>query len=90
MSRGRALLSNLGTSLTSILGGIIGYLALSHALQALPYALGVSAASLLYVAVADLIPGLHRRVDPRASLWQVLLMSLGVFVIWGVQRLVPH
>ena len=29
----------------------------------LPYALGVSAASLLYVAVADLIPGLHRRVD---------------------------
>ena len=31
----------------------------------LPYALGVSAASLLYVAVADLIPGLHRRVGRR-------------------------
>jgi zinc and cadmium transporter len=90
MSRARALLSNLATSLTSILGGVAGYFALSHALQALPYALGVSAASLLYVAVADLIPGLHRRVDPRASFWQVVLMSAGVGGIWTVEYLVPH
>ena len=90
MSRGRALLCNLLTSLTSILGGILGYFALSHALAALPYALGVSAASLLYVAVADLIPGLHRRVDPRASFWQVGLMAAGVLVIWGVELIVPH
>ena len=34
----------------------------------LPYAISVAAASLIYVAVADLIPGLHRRVDPGAAL----------------------
>jgi zinc and cadmium transporter len=90
MSRTRALLSNLATSLTSIVGGVVGYFALSQALQALPYALAVSAASLLYVAVADLIPGLHRRVDPRDSVWQVVLMSAGVLVIWGVEQVVPH
>jgi zinc and cadmium transporter len=90
MSRARALVSNLATSLTSILGGIVGYFALSHALAALPYALGVSAASLLYVAVADLIPGLHRKLDPRDSFWQVVLMSAGVLVIWGVELIVPH
>ncbi len=90
MSRARALAYNLATSLTSILGGLVGYFALSHALQALPYALAVSAASLLYVAVADLIPGLHRRVDPRASFWQVVLMSAGVLVIYAVEQIVPH
>ena len=63
---------------------------MSQALQALPYALGVSAASLLYVAVADLIPGLHRRIEPRASFWQVVLMSAGVLVIWGVEQVIPH
>jgi zinc transporter ZupT len=36
----------------------------------LPFALAVAAASLLYVAVADLIPGLHRRIDPRSSITQ--------------------
>jgi hypothetical protein len=75
---------------TSILGGLIGYFALSQAMTALPYALGVSAASLLYVAVADLIPGMHRRVDLRASVWQVLLMAAGVGVIATLMHLFPH
>jgi zinc and cadmium transporter len=89
-SRGKALLFNIGTSLTAIVGALLGYLALSQALAALPYALGVSAASLLYVAVADLIPGLHRRVDPRTSFWQVVLMSAGVAVIYAVERIAAH
>jgi zinc and cadmium transporter len=46
----------------------------------------VAAASLLYVAVADLIPGLHRRVDPRSSLMQVLLIAVGIAVITLAER----
>jgi zinc and cadmium transporter len=41
----------------------------------------VAAACFLYVAVADLIPGLHRRVDARASIAQVLLIALGLAVV---------
>jgi zinc and cadmium transporter len=41
----------------------------------------VAAASLIYVAVADLIPGLHRRVDLAAGAAQVLLIGCGVAVI---------
>ena len=41
----------------------------------------MAAASLLYVAVADLIPGLHRRVDPRSSVTQVILIGLGIALI---------
>jgi zinc and cadmium transporter len=81
MSRGRALFLNLITSLTSVLGGVVAYFALHHVQEILPYALAVAAASFLYVAVADLIPGLHRRVDVRTSLMQVLLIAAGIGAI---------
>ena len=81
VSRGRALALNLLTSLTAVIGGIVGFFALGTALSVLPFALAVAAASLLYVAVADLIPGLHRRVDPRSSVMQVLLIGCGIAII---------
>jgi zinc and cadmium transporter len=49
-------------------------------------ALAVSAAGLLYVAVADLIPGLHRRTDARTSVAQVLLIALGILIVVLVDR----
>ena len=81
VSRGRALGLNLLTSLTAVIGGVIGYFALETAVRILPFALAVAAASLLYVAVADLIPGLHRRIDPRSSVMQVLLIGCGIAII---------
>jgi zinc and cadmium transporter len=89
-SRARALAWNLATSLTSIAGGVIGYFALNHAQAALPYALGVAGACLLYVAVADLIPGLHRRVGLADGAIQVLMMGIGVAVIAAVEVFAPH
>jgi len=86
VSRRRALALNLLTSLTAVIGGIVGYFALETAVRALPFALAVAAASLLYVAVADLIPGLHRRVDPRSSVTQVVLIALGIAVITLAER----
>jgi len=81
-SRRRAMILNLVSSLTSVVGGVIAYFALSTALEFLPYALALAAASFIYVAVADLIPGLHRRVDVRASLGQVSFIALGVALVF--------
>jgi len=53
----------------------------------LPYALAFAAAGFLYIAVAGLIPGLHRRADPRTSATQVILIALGVGVIAWAERL---
>jgi zinc and cadmium transporter len=80
-SRGRALALNLLTSLTSIVGGVVAYYALATAMHLLPYALAFAASSFIYIAVADLIPGLHRRVDFRAGLEQVLFIALGIAVV---------
>ncbi len=82
MSRGKALLLNLLTSLTSVLGGVIAFFALSTAQRFLPYALALAASSFLYIAVADLIPGLHRRVDPGSGAKQIALISAGVALIY--------
>jgi len=82
LSRSRALALNLLTSLTSVVGGVVAYYSLGTALHLLPYALAFAASSFIYVAVADLIPGLHRRVDVRAGLEQVLFIGLGVAVVY--------
>jgi zinc and cadmium transporter len=87
MSRQRAMFLNMATGLASVLGGIAAYFGLSKAQGALPYALALAAAGFLYIAVAGLIPGLHRRADPRTSLAQVLLMGLGVGVIAWAESL---
>lgn len=85
MRPARALFFNTMSSLTSIIGGLTGYYALRGTLEVLPYAISVAAASLIYVAVADLIPGLHRRVDPAGSLMQVVLIFAGIAVIWAAE-----
>ena len=81
MTRSRAMVLNIVVSLTSVAGAVIAYFLLARAMKMLPYALAIAAASFLYVAVADLIPGLHRRVDARTSVQQVLLIALGIMVI---------
>lgn len=87
MSRGRALLLNLITSLTSVAGGVIAYFALSAATSFLPYAIAAAASSFLYIAVADLIPGLHRRIDAASAVSQFVLICAGAGLIYGVHQL---
>jgi len=57
---------------------------LQYVMSWVPYILGLAAASMLYVAVADLIPSLHKRTELKATLSQVLLIALGVSSIFLV------
>ena len=75
------MLYNLLSGLTMVVGGVISYLSLSFANAALPYVLAIAAASFIYIAVADLIPGLHRRPEFSATFQQLSLITLGVAVI---------
>lgn len=77
-SRGKALAFNLLSSLATLVGGILAYFALSEMQQLVPVFLALAAASMIYVAVADLIPGLHRRTELRATAQQVLLIAAGI------------
>ncbi len=80
-ARRRAFILNLLASLTSVLGGIAGWFWLDQARDILPYILAIAASSFLYVAVADLIPGLHKTLDAKASVQQLILIVAGIIVI---------
>lgn len=80
-ARRQALLFNLLSSLTAVAGGLIGYLVLEDAQAAIPYILAAAGASFIYIAVADLIPHMHRSTDARSTAWQVALIAAGVATI---------
>lgn len=77
-SRRKALALNLLSSFATLIGGLLAYFALSSAQGVVPIMLALAAASMIYVAVADLIPGLHKRAELRATVYQVVLIVLGV------------
>jgi len=80
-SRGRAFLYNVLTSLTTVIGGLLAYFTLQPMQAALPYMLAIAASSFIYIAVADLIPTLHQRVEGKAALQQVVLIAAGILLI---------
>jgi len=86
-SKRAALAFNAASSLAMLVGGVLAYFALQSLQQSIPTLLALAAASMLYVAVADLIPGLHRRPEIHASMQQVLLICTGIGTIWGVGEL---
>jgi zinc and cadmium transporter len=69
---------NIISSFASVAGGVLGYFVLQTMQSWTPSLLALAAASLLYVAVADLIPGLHKRAQLRDTLEQVGLIGMGV------------
>ena len=77
-SRGRALLLNVLSGLSSALGAIVAFVAFDFVPMMRPYCLALAAASFLYVAMADLIPGLHRGRTDAASMRQILLIGAGI------------
>jgi zinc and cadmium transporter len=77
-SRSKALMLNALTAVASALGAGLAFLFLQSLPSVLPYFLVLSAASFLYVAMADLIPGLHRGRTDASSMRQIVLIAAGV------------
>jgi len=80
-SKWRALQLNMVSSFASVAGGVLGYFTLQTMQSWIPTMLAFAAASLLYVAVADLIPGLHKRAELRDTVQQVSLIALGIATV---------
>jgi zinc and cadmium transporter len=87
-SRMRALFWNLISSLATLAGATIAYFLLSGFAQYANIFLCFAASSMIYVAIADLIPGLHKRTSTRDTLQQIALIALGIGSIWGIHWIV--
>jgi zinc and cadmium transporter len=79
LKRAQAFFWNVVSSLTAILGGLVGYLMLDEARDWIPVILILAASSFLYVAIADLMPRLKRE---SASIgWHGMLLLAGIAVV---------
>ncbi|RLA10752.1 MAG: ZIP family metal transporter [Gammaproteobacteria bacterium] len=87
-SKTRALILNTLSSLATLPGAVIAYFFLSTSREAMPFILALSAASFIYIAVADLVPNLHRQVGLKPALIQIVLMLAGIGTI-AVFQLMP-
>ncbi len=86
MNRSKALVLNLLVSLTTVVGAVVGYFALEMSHSLLPYLLALAAASFIYIAVADLLPNLNRKIKIVDTLSQLGLMGSGVATIWLLEH----
>lgn len=88
-SKKKALVLNVLSSLSTIPGAIIAYYALEILHTAIPYAMAISAASFLYISLADLTPELHRNVNLKSTIQQCVLILSGAGTIILLLQLHP-
>ncbi|TRW91415.1 ZIP family metal transporter [Candidatus Methylobacter oryzae] len=89
-SKSKALFYNMLASLTTVLGGVLAYFGLEDLHDKLPYFLALAASSFIYIAVADLIPSLHKKTDTKTSLQQIALIAMGVLLICSLHGIAHH
>ena len=80
-SKSKALFYNVLASCTTVIGGVLAYYSLENLHDSLPFFLALASSSFIYIAVADLIPSLHKKTDIKTSLHQIILILAGVLVI---------
>ncbi len=84
--RAKALGYNILASTTTVIGGVLAYYFLADLDHVLPYFLALAASSFIYIAVADLIPTLHKKTEFKATAYQITLIVAGVVLIYWTHQ----
>jgi len=79
--RGKALFYNAVSGLAAVVGGVLGYFVVGPWEALFPYLLVAASSSFVYVAVADLLPQLQRRLPLRSTLAQIGWIAAGLGVV---------
>ena len=86
-SRAKALFFNALSGLAAVAGGVLGYYIVGPWEALFPYLLVVASSSFIYVAVADLLPQLQRRLPLRETLAQIAWIACGLLLAFAMQTL---
>lgn len=71
-------------------GGLAGWLLLDTLAAQLPFFLVLASSSFIYVALADLIPQLQKRLSARETVMQVAALAAGIAIVTGASALARH
>ena len=89
-SRQAAILKVSMAGAITALGGAVGYVLVDALHDWLPYFLVVASSSFVYVALADLIPQLQKRLSARETAAQILWLSVGIGMVVLVSAVAGH
>lgn len=83
----RALVKVTMAGCVTALGGLAGYFLVDSIQDGLPYFLAIASSSFIYVALADLIPQLQKRLSLSQTIAQIAWLSAGMAMVWLVSGL---
>ena len=86
-SRQTAILKVTLAGAITALGGVAGYVLLDQLHDILPYMLAITSSSFIYVALADLIPQLQKRLSSRETAAQIVWLVSGMALVSGASML---
>jgi len=86
-SRQTAVLKVSLAGAITALGGLTGYALLDQLHGVLPYMLAIASSSFIYVALADLIPQLQKRLSSRETAAQIVWLLCGIGLVSAVSML---
>jgi zinc and cadmium transporter len=89
-TRAKALLFNALSGLAAVVGGVLGYLVVEPWREWFPYLLVVAASSFVYIAVADLLPQLQRRLRISDTLAQLAWLGAGLLSVVVIGAMSGH
>ena len=87
-SLSRTLMMNIITGCSMIIGAILAYFVLNDLEELIPIILSLAASSMIYVAISDLIPSLHKKVQIMQTLQQTFSILFGVLIIYFLHSLI--
>jgi zinc and cadmium transporter len=90
LSRGKALVYNAISGLAAVVGGVVGYFIVGPWAALFPFLLVVASSSFVYVAVADLIPQLQRRLPIKETAAQIVWIAVGLAVVLFISQYMHH
>ncbi|MCL7415104.1 MAG: ZIP family metal transporter [ANME-2 cluster archaeon] len=81
----KALVLNLVTALTALLGGVFGYYLSSYMDNTMIFLLPFAAGGFLYIAAVDLLPELHKETDKWKTTFSFGSFIAGIVLMWALK-----
>jgi zinc and cadmium transporter len=81
-TRRRALFLNFITALTAVLGALVAIVLGARLDGFSQLVVPFTAGGFIYIATADLIPEMKKETAPHKSLYQLLMILLGILIMW--------
>lgn len=85
-TRKKALIYNMLSGGTALIGGLLAYYTIDAMKSIVPYVLAFSASSFIYIALADLVPQMHKSTKISRSLVQISLIIAGITIIYVIKK----